>query len=360
MPKMGWTQGRFAPGVTDTSDDLAAVAYGSGKGFVAVGHGPSASFASTNGIQWIESTAGLDSAGPLYGVTHYNGDYVAVDSDGGIASSPSGSTWTPRAATGVSLSSIGAYGGEFVAVGDNGAIYIAPSAVPPTQWTFVNSGTTENLLAVAGGSTLWEFIAVGASGTILASKNLGTSWTPQTSGTLSHLDGLIYGNGRYVAVGEARMILTSTNGTFWAPASTNYNYTGTDLYAVGYGNGLFVAVGEDGWTAVSRDGSAWAWSTSETVNTLRGITYSNGAFAAVGDSGTLMLSVAPKLGPVTLLPNRSFQISVAGGPGQQIQIQASTDLLNWLVVTTVKLDLNGAGQFTDAATPHRFFRAITQ
>jgi hypothetical protein len=172
---------------------------------------------------------------------------------------------------------------------------------------------------------------------------------------------VVYGDGRYVAVGESGVILSSTNGTVWTSAATNYNYTGTDLYAVAYGNGLFVALGEDGWTAVSRDGTTWAWSSSATVNSLHGVAYNNGAFVAVGDSGTVMLSVAPRLGPVRVLADRSVQASIAGGPGQNIQIQVSTDLSSWSVLTTVALDLNGAGQFTDAPAPaalHRFYRAI--
>jgi len=49
---------------------------------------------------------------------------------------------------------------------------------------------------------------VGEDGTILTSPD-GVTWTPRTSGTSNDLNGVAYGNGTFVAVGEDGIILTS-------------------------------------------------------------------------------------------------------------------------------------------------------
>jgi hypothetical protein len=208
---------------------------------------------------------------------------------------------------------------------------------------------------------LGESVAVGGMGRAISSGDLFRTWTNRVSGTLLSLYGVGYGNGRYVAVGELGLILTSANGIDWTPASTNHNCPDVDLYGVAYGNGQFVVVGDMGWTVTSRDGLNWTWGTSPTLNALTAIAYNNGTFAAVGSGGTMIISAAPVFEAAKLLPNRSVQVGVSGGPGQHIQILISTDLQNWSVYTTVNLDNNGLGQFADSSVlsySRRFFRAV--
>jgi len=68
----------------------------------------------------------------------------------------------------------------------------------------------------------------------------GTTWTQRTSGTGNELEGVAYGNGRFVVVGEGGTILTSPDGVNWAAQASG---TGNNLEAVTYANGRFVAVG---------------------------------------------------------------------------------------------------------------------
>src|SRR5690606_7860488 len=68
-------------------------------------------------------------------------------------------------------------------------------------------------------------------------------WMAVPSGTSTSLEGVAYGNGLWVAVGDDGMIRTSTNGTSWTQRSSG---TSNDLYGVAYGNGLWVAVGIGG------------------------------------------------------------------------------------------------------------------
>ena len=57
----------------------------------------------------------------------------------------------------------------------------------------------------------------------------------------------------------------------------------------------------------------------------------------------------------------SFQFQIYGSPGHLYEIQASTNLTTWTVISTSTADANGRVQFTepDAVNlPNRFFRAI--
>ena len=71
----------------------------------------------------------------------------------------------------------------------------------------------------------------------------GTTWTQRTSGTGNELEGVAYGNGRFVAVGNGGTILTSPDGVNWTRRTSG---TRSWLGGVTYGNGTFVAVGEEG------------------------------------------------------------------------------------------------------------------
>lgn len=79
------------------------------------------------------------------------------------------------------------------------------------------------------------------------SPSPGSTWTLQTSASYP-LNGVAYGNGTFVAVGEDGTILTSRDGRNWTRQTSG---TSKDLDGVAYGNGTFVAVGKYGTTLTS-------------------------------------------------------------------------------------------------------------
>ena len=109
--------------------------------------------------------------------------------------------------------------------GANGTIlrqsYTGPAGPtpPPTTYSLLTSGTTENLWGAA-----YEFSALsssnrvaiicGTNGTILRSTGASsfTSWTSQTSGTTSALYRATYYNGNFYCVGANGTIVKSTDG----------------------------------------------------------------------------------------------------------------------------------------------------
>ena len=106
------------------------------------------------------------------------------------------------------------------------------------------------------------------------------TWTQRVSGTTAQLNGVAYGNGLFVAVGPAGLILTSSNGITWtAQASTTTNYDFSDIV---YGDGKFVAVGGAGLINVSTDGITWTEGNPGTsMRSFFQVTYGNGLFFTV-------------------------------------------------------------------------------
>jgi len=103
------------------------------------------------------------------------------------------------------------------------------------------------------------------------------------------LNGVVYGNGKFVAVGEDASIQTSADGINWS----SRNLGDFNLHAIGYGNGLFVAAGTLGTILISSDGLTWSRPESGTSSDLFGVAHGKGTFVVVGalEPATLGVSV---------------------------------------------------------------------
>jgi hypothetical protein len=139
-----------------------------------------------------------------------------------------------------------------------------------------------------------QFVAVAYDGvvtsSIITSQN-GVSWTKQASGINGRLEGVAYGNGKFVAVG-GDIILVSADGITWTQV-IDYTSKFGFLYNVTYGNGKFVAVGSgssNGIIVTSPDGINWTKQQSGTTWALNGVTYGNGQYVVVGTRGITLTS----------------------------------------------------------------------
>jgi hypothetical protein len=139
-----------------------------------------------------------------------------------------------------------------------------------------------------------KFVAVGYAGNIRTSSD-GNEWQPQNHGTSAELLSVTYGNGLFVAVGGGGSMVTSPDGDLWTnqtnllasmypPFAASYTW-----YDVAYGAGTFVAVGGLGarYTAVpfvarSSDGLTWSAEPTLPGGILSAVTFGNGTFVAVG------------------------------------------------------------------------------
>jgi len=157
-----------------------------------------------------------------------------------------------------------------------------------TTWTTRTSGFgTDYINGVTYGDGL--YVAVGDSGKLTTSPD-GTTWTTRTSGFgTTPIRGVGYGDGLYVAVGDSGTLTTSTDGTTWTTRTSGFG--STIIRGVTYGDGLYVAVGYSGKLTTSPDGTTWTTRTSGFGTTaIRGVGYGDGLYVAVGNSGTLTTS----------------------------------------------------------------------
>lgn len=233
--------------------------------------------------------------------------FVAVGTHGALYSSLDFNAWTPIAWTPqpnplATLADLNAavYGyGIYLAAGAGGVLLYSTDTL---TWTAQNSGTTNNLLALAT-NAVNEFVAVGEKGTIIVSSD-GKTWTAVNSGTANDLFGVTYGNGVFMAVGANGTLLSSVDGSTWVAVASN---TLRNLKSIAFGVNAatstyqFIAVGDSGNVVTSTDGTTWVAQTPFTTNNLNAIVY-NRQFVVVGDSGALFTS----------LDGSSWQAQVSG------------------------------------------------
>ncbi len=156
------------------------------------------------------------------------------------------------------------YGTEFVAVGDGGTIIVCQDGI---SWAPVTSGTTNWLLAVAcSGPYQPLYVAVGDQGTVLYSQDNASTWAKVTVGT-ARLNGVAYGYGRWLAVGEGGAIARSTNGVDWTAG--NAGVSGW-LRGVAFRADLdeFIITGQGGVILTTSDGITFKQVTSGTSSDI--------------------------------------------------------------------------------------------
>jgi len=198
MPRLAgniWTQGSL-----QGNQDLNALAFNGLGRYVTVGEGATIfagdfNYGHTNPVGvtvWSPPTTpptsppGLPPFGDLKAVI-FNGFFVALGSNGFVATSGDGLTWTTALSgvqnagvTGLNGLAFGFVNGNatYIAVGNNGQIYTTNDL--NLEWTRVTSANTSNDLtsiAVLNGF----FVITGSNGTLLISTDV-QNWTQQQTG----------------------------------------------------------------------------------------------------------------------------------------------------------------------------------
>jgi hypothetical protein len=251
---------------------INGVAYGGASGqekFVAVGESGKIA-TSGDGVSWTAVTAANNGGfSTINGVAYGNGTWVAVGNSGKIATSGDGASWTAVSDSTFDSSIIKgvAYNnGTWVAVGESGKIATSGDGA---SWTAVSDSTfgTSTIIGVvyggAGDDAGWVAVSYGK----IATSGDGASWTAVSS-NLSNLNSTIYydmayGNGKWVAVGASgsgsgsRGIMAcaySGHVRYWTTSSSDiFSGSGAAINGVAYGNGKWVAVGASGKIAYCAD-----------------------------------------------------------------------------------------------------------
>ncbi|MCL1993234.1 MAG: hypothetical protein FWG66_09835 [Spirochaetes bacterium] len=263
---------------------ITSIVYGGGR-FVAVGEGGRIAI-STDGISWLavtNSTFGNDEA--IGSVAYGGGRFVAVSQSGRIAHSADGISWTQ--------SSNSAFAGRAnLSVG--GVTY--------------NDGNRRFIVRGLEGDN-WMNMEI-----VMAHSADGINWSPlsnSTFGANTSVNDISYGNGRFVAIIYNRTnyqfsTMVSTDGANWMPQTNVPSivfYWEEHLFQIVYGGGRFVAVGRGGaagsrWEVRlhSSDGVNWTrvrddifpMDAGPEIDGFSSVVYGNGRFIAVG--GIIALS----------------------------------------------------------------------
>ena len=129
-------------------------------------------------------------------------------------------------------------------------------------WTGVTLDTVVSTIQdMAYSSTLGLYVAVTSTGAIYTAATINGGWTKQTSGTTNPLNGVLWANGVFIAVGNSGTALVSTNGTLWTAATGLGASAGNTFPRRGICwaplLGVFVLGDTSGYSYTSPTGAAW-------------------------------------------------------------------------------------------------------
>lgn len=168
------------------------------------------------------------------------------------------------------------------------------AADPLSRWQVRTSGTSADLDGVAYGHG--RFVAVGDDGVILSSVD-GASWTPETSPTTRSLDFVMFSQGTFFALSRNGVMLTSPDGRQW----TDQKYSlGSGPLRMIHDGQRFVLIKVGGGLNVSTNGVDW-FPAGDVPNAadVSALAYGQGTYVEVGykKSGALApdLFVTPQL-----------------------------------------------------------------
>lgn len=291
----------WAMRTSGTTTDLTDICLGSGT-LVATGDGGNGLILrSTDAITWTPTTNGTNVY--LEAVAFADGLFVAVGQDydfgipawvGHILTSPDGAVWTERLSSGGPLRGVAHGGGVWVATGNGGTVWRSTDGI---NWNPAPSGTSEGLREVAYGDG-W-FVTGSFDGSVFRSSN-GTSWNDVTAGA-GHNSGwqsvrvFDFLGDRFLASGWYSRIRHSTDGG----ASFSTTETASrNIEAFAHGNGLWFATGIDKSNAdadihlISTDGENWSPLTTPSQPDCSGAVFFENTIVTVGDGGSVRQSAA--------------------------------------------------------------------
>jgi hypothetical protein len=133
------------------------------------------------------------------------------------------------------------------------------------------------------------FVAVGQAGLLTTSTD-GITWTSRTSGFGdSNINGVIYADSLFLAGGDAGKIATSTDGITWTSRTSGFG--GNGIRSLTYGGGLWVIAGQAAVLATSPDTITWTGRSSGHAGTpINSLGYGNGVYLSGGEYGAFFTS----------------------------------------------------------------------
>ena len=223
------------------------------------------------------------------------------------------------------------------------------------------SPTALNLEGVAFGNGRW--VIVGDDGLILSSTD-GSQWTQEANPAPASLDDVVFGNGTFVALGSnLNNLLTSPDGQHWTKQSPGIS----GAFEVIFDGTRFLSVLAGGFVKVSTNGVNWSnLPTLPAKYDIGGVAFGNGIYVEAGYKRTgtppdLYSSVDLKEWTVRdshateNLMNVGFGLGLFVAVGQKGSITTSPDGINWTARTS-----KHTGFIWDVATDGQHLVAAAQ
>jgi hypothetical protein len=349
---------------TFTTSVLRAVTT-SGSVFVAagdaknVGNSHVSVFTSSDGASWTPRDSGLFNE-PIAGLAFATGNFYALGTSGSIArsSDATGTSWSPVLSPGgrslpgmgqnTALANVAYNGSLYVAIGNFGAIFTSPDG---TTWTSRRATGccvfNESIVWGAGLTTpVWVVSGLASPGGwyILSSPD-GITWTMRANGAQAAYGAVAYGGSStgfsFVSsynngTNYTPIVETSADGISWnASTGPNISAITVAIDAVTYGNGMFAAVG--GGIFTSTDGASWTQQALPAgTNGLGTLAFGNGTFVA-GDTSNGIATVTSTNGvnwtrhPLSIANGTQFGSAIVFGNGAFYSSgwSTSTDGVTW-------------------------------
>jgi hypothetical protein len=180
--------------------------------------------------------------------------------------------------------------------GTKTAVQTSRNAKIVTGWESVDVLDIE-LVTVNGNSYMFSpksiifannlFVAVGgfaASPGQIGWSNDGKIWKLVENTTFGNsiINGIAYGNNRFIAVGDDGKMASSADGKTWTSVDVSSAFGTSNINDVAYGNNRFFAVGDDSKTAyLTNSDSTWTGASANPAS-LRRIVYGANTFTAYG------------------------------------------------------------------------------
>lgn len=228
----------------------------------------------------------------------------------------------------------------------------AGAASAQSSWTLRTSAAEDALNAVVYDGT--RFVAVGEAGALSTSTD-GLLWSSPPYGTITgSMRGLIFTGTQFVACGQNESlfgtIMTSADGSEWTPA-TVLSSSGAIITSVATnGVGLYVACGSAGRLYRTKSTASWpAYTTLPGSPLLQTVTYGGGWFVAVGELGTVARSRDGVTWTVVPTGTSQFLAGITYGNGRWVAVGSEGTILTSIDLSTWTPRLGVTGKYLFSA-----------
>lgn len=224
------------------------------------------------------------------------------------------------------------------------AVLLSPGVFAQDVWTIRNPEPTDSVIGqIAFGAG--KFVAVGTAGAVLTSTD-GATWTEhdRLAGRPA-LSRVLFGNGTFVALDAIGVSYTSTDGVNW----TKGTGTGADTSAApcAFGAGVFLVKSTGNLLATSTDGITWTQRTTGTVLSATSIAFAGDKFVVACHSRVYLTSPDGMEWTARSFPTGDTVNAFIAGNGKIVAVLAdatiaqSTDGVDWTAPTALRVGAPG-------------------